>query len=139
MGNGPILRTSDVGSARASVEVGAEPAFVAGCGVSGWIFADKPEICVDAHEFVLDGDLHAFEGGGAHRLFYFGKHMLKNSLIDGLLDDLKDTVFYNEVAVDEICTRGCYFGDKCIGSKHIPDHVGSTINEGAADDMESCK
>lgn len=65
--------------------------------------------------------------------------MLKNSLINSLLDNLKDTVLYNQVAVDEICTRGCYFGDKCIGSKHIPDHVRGTINEGAADDMESCE
>lgn len=88
---------------------------------------------------MLDGDLHAFEGGGAHRLFYFGEHMLKNSLVDSLLDDLKDTVFYNQVAVDEIRARGCYFGDECIGSKHIPDHVRGTINEGATDDMESCK
>lgn len=65
--------------------------------------------------------------------------MLKNSLIDSLLDDLKDTVFYNQVPIDEICARGCYFGNECIGSKQIPDHIRGTINEGAADDMESCK
>lgn len=88
---------------------------------------------------MLDGDLHAFEGGGEHRLFYFGKHMLKNSLINRLLDDLKDTIFDNQVTVDEIRARACYFSDECIGSKQIPDHIRGTINEGAADDMESCK
>lgn len=67
-----ILRTGNNRCARASVEIWAEPPFIACRCTGGRIWFDEPDVRVYTHELVFYRNLHAFNASRADGFLYFG-------------------------------------------------------------------